>query len=78
MSIEFNTFHSLEEKQVDNFKRDRFAELVRVAKDQKQITRLWNWADHQSNSDELLYIIAAVRPESFDDPRDPNTLRFEY
>ena len=63
---------------MDNFKRDRFAELVRSAKTQKQVTRLWNYADHQQNADELFQIITAITPDSFDDPRDANTLRFEY
>ncbi len=66
----------MKEKTVDQFKRDRFVELVGKTTNINQVIRLWNYADHCDNCEELFSCLAALRPEYFEDPRDPNTIRF--
>jgi hypothetical protein len=68
--------YRINEKTMDQFKRDRFVELVKKTKNSHQVARLWNYADHCDDCEELFNCLAALRPECFDDPHDVNTFRF--
>jgi hypothetical protein len=62
---------------------ERFAELAgRINPEgrraRRHATRLWNWADHQPEAEELLNMLAVICSFAFDDIRDPNTIHFSY
>lgn len=44
----------------------------------KNATRLWNWIDHQDEPEPLWCIMTGLVSWAFDDPNDPNTVRFTY
>jgi hypothetical protein len=51
-----------------------------VANEQRQaaITELWNAIDKLPEPEPFWRLLCAICPDAFDDPRDPNTIRFKY
>lgn len=49
-----------------------------AAGNNRLVTRLWNVADHTPIPEVFWSILTCYCASSFDDPRDPNTIRFTY
>ena len=57
----------------------RFVDAANAAcGDDRLVTRLWNIADHTPIPEVYWSILTCYCASSFDDPRDPNTIRFSY
>ena len=57
---------------------DKQTELTNRHKRDINLTRLWNWADHQNDSELYWEVLTYVAPYFFDDIWDVNSARFTY
>ena len=57
---------------------ERFWRCCDKARNMRDITRLWNWADNQDCSDQWFRLLTARFPLAFRNARDANSLRFTY
>ena len=61
----------------------RFLLLAHKCRNDRDVTRLWNWVDHFhpfGDRDQAAYweVLLMVCPESFDCGHDTNSIRFAY
>lgn len=56
----------------------RVERLARRLRSQYDVTRLWNWIDHQPIPEPLFDVLLIACPWAFCDPHDVNSVRFEY
>ncbi len=61
-----------------DIRENRFAKLATRCSTYRDVTRLWNWADHQIDPESFWAILATVCPWGFDDPNHTDTCIFQH
>ena len=56
----------------------RFTELCKTCGNLKNATRLWNFADNQSDPEFFWFLLSDICPWAFSDPKNFNSLHFTY
>jgi len=56
----------------------RFTELCKTCGNLKDATRLWNFADHQTDAEFYWSILSELCPWAFSNPENYNSLHFTY